>query len=93
MAAAVCRHAGARHVVITDLNDSRLARAKTLGETRTVNVTRESLSEVQKELGMSEGFDIDLEMSGAEAGFAMLVENKCHGGNRDPRPAIGRHDD
>ena len=70
MAAAVCRHAGARHVVITDLNDSRLERAKALGATRTVNVSREKLEDVQRELGMSEGFDVGLEMSGAEAGFA-----------------------
>ncbi len=80
MAAAVCRHAGARHVVITDLNDLRLERAKALGATRTVNVTRENLKDVQAELGMSEGFDVGLEMSGAEAGFATMIDNMCHGG-------------
>ena len=80
MAAAVCRHGGARHVVITDLNDSRLARARALGATRTVNVGREKLSDVQRELGMSEGFDVGLEMSGAEAGFASLIDNMAHGG-------------
>ncbi len=80
MAAAVCRHAGARHVVITDLNDLRLDRAKTLGATRTVNIGREDLADVQRELGMSEGFDVGLEMSGAEAGFASLIDNMCHGG-------------
>ena len=69
MAAAVCRHAGARHVVITDLNDSRLERAQVLGATRTVNVSRENLKDVQRELGMFEGFDVGLEMSGAEAGL------------------------
>lgn len=80
MAAAVCKHAGARHVVITDLNDKRLALAKQLGATRTVNVMRESLAEVQAELGMTEGFDVGLEMSGAEAGFASMIDNMCHGG-------------
>lgn len=80
MAAAVCRHAGARHVVITDLNDKRLALAKQLGATRTVNVTRENLADVQAELGMTEGFDVGLEMSGAEAGFAAMIDNMCHGG-------------
>lgn len=80
MAAAVCKHAGARHIVITDLNDKRLELAKKLGATRTVNVTRETLEDVQAELGMSEGFDVGLEMSGAEAGFQSMIDNMCHGG-------------
>ncbi|APE28678.1 L-threonine 3-dehydrogenase [Aurantiacibacter gangjinensis] len=80
MAAAVCRHAGARHVVITDLNDNRLEMAKQLGVTRAVNVTRETIEDVQKELGMAEGFDVGLEMSGNEKGFASLVDNMAHGG-------------
>ena len=80
MAAAVCKHAGARHVVITDLNDKRLELAKKLGATRTVNVTRENLAYVQAELGMTEGFDVGLEMSGAEAGFQSMIDNMCHGG-------------
>lgn len=80
MAAAVCRHAGARHVVVSDLNDERLALAARMGATRTVNVMRERLADVQAELGMTEGFDVGLEMSGSEAGFAALVENMCHGG-------------
>ena len=80
MAAAVCRHAGARHVVITDINDNRLDMARKLGVTRAVNVSRETIEDVQKELGMSEGFDIGLEMSGNEAGFASLIDNMCHGG-------------
>lgn len=80
MAAAVCRHAGARHVVITDLNDLRLERAAQLGATRTVNIARENLKDVQRELGMTEGFDVGLEMSGNESGFASLVDNMCHGG-------------
>ena len=80
MAAAVCRHAGARHVVITDLNDDRLSMAEKLGATRAVNVTREKLADVQSELGMTEGFDVGLEMSGSEPGFQSLIENMCHGG-------------
>ena len=80
MAAAVCRHAGARHVVITDVIDSRLELAKTLGATRTVNVTRESISDVANELGMSEGFDVGLEMSGNPVAFNDLLSNMCHGG-------------
>lgn len=80
MAAAVCRHAGARHVVVTDLNDDRLALAKTMGASRTVNVTREKIEDVQAELGMTEGFDVGLEMSGSEPGFASLIDNMCHGG-------------
>lgn len=80
MAAAVCRHAGARHIVITDVNDKRLEMARRLGVTRAVNVTREKIEDVQRELEMSEGFDIGLEMSGNEAGFASLIDNMCHGG-------------
>lgn len=80
MAAAVCRHAGARHVVVTDLNDNRLALASKMGATRAVNVARENLKDVQVELGMSEGFDVGLEMSGSEPGFASLIDNMCHGG-------------
>jgi threonine 3-dehydrogenase len=80
MAAAVCRHAGARHVVITDINPQRLALAKTLGATRTVDVTRESIADVQRSLGMSEGFDVGLEMSGNPSAFRDLLANMCHGG-------------
>lgn len=80
MAAAVCKHAGARHVVVSDLNDERLALAKKMGATRTVNVTRERIEDVQVELGMTEGFDVGLEMSGSEPGFASLIDNMCHGG-------------
>lgn len=80
MAAAVCRHAGARHVVVSDLNDDRLALATRMGATRTVNVSRESLADAQRELGMTEGFDVGLEMSGSEAGFASMVQNMAHGG-------------
>ena len=80
MAAAVCRHAAARNVVITDLSDFRLELAASLGATRTVNITRESLADVQKELDMSEGFDVALEMSGAPAAFQNILDNLCHGG-------------
>ena len=80
MAAAVCRYAGARHVVITDLNDKRLELAKKMGATRTVNVSKEKLEDVQAELGMTEGFDVGLEMSGSEPGFASLIDNMAHGG-------------
>ena len=80
MAAAVCRHAGARHVVITDVIDERLALAARLGATRTVNVSRETLADVQAELGMQEGFDVGLEMSGNGAAFNDLIASMCHGG-------------
>ncbi len=80
MAAAVCRHAGARHVVITDLVDQRLALGATLGATRTVNVAREKLADVQRELGMDEGFDVGLEMSGSPAAFNDMLDSMCHGG-------------
>ena len=80
MAAAVCKHAGARHIVITDLNTDRLALAETLGATRSVDVTREQLTDVQRELGMTEGFDIGLEMSGSPAAFKDMLKNMCHGG-------------
>ena len=80
MAAAVARHAGARHVVITDVNDYRLELAAKLGATRTVNVAREKLKDVQKELGMTEGFDVALEMSGNPSAFRDLLDNMAHGG-------------
>jgi len=80
MAAAVCRYAGAKSVVITDINPERLALAKTLGATHTVDVRTENLADVQRQLGMSEGFDVGLEMSGNPAGFRDLLTNMCHGG-------------
>ena len=80
MAAAVARHSGARHVVITDVNDYRLDLARQLGATRTVNVARETLKDVQKELGMTEGFDVALEMSGNPSAFRDLLDNMAHGG-------------
>jgi threonine 3-dehydrogenase len=80
MAAAIARHVGARHVVITDVNDYRLELAEKLGATRTANVSRETLSDVQKDLGMREGFDVGLEMSGAPAALRDMIDNMCHGG-------------
>ena len=80
MACAVARHAGARHVVATDLNDYRLDLARTMGATRTVNVGKEKLGEVMAELGMTEGFDVGLEMSGAPQAFASMLDTMNHGG-------------
>jgi threonine 3-dehydrogenase len=80
MAAAVARHVGARHVVITDVNDYRLELAARMGATRAVNVTREDLKDVMRELGMTEGFDVGMEMSGVPSAFASLIERMNHGG-------------
>ena len=79
MAAAICRFAGARHVVITDPNPFRLDLAKRLGATRTVDITIESLTDVKRELGMKEGFDIALEMSGHPAGLSDILDHTSHG--------------
>lgn len=80
MAAAVVRHAGARHVVITDVNPYRLDLAKNMGVTDVVDVRERSLADVQKELDMHEGFDVGLEMSGNESAFRDMLANMCHGG-------------
>ncbi|QJR15413.1 L-threonine 3-dehydrogenase [Usitatibacter palustris] len=80
MAAAICRHVGARHIVITDMNDYRLSLAKTMGASRTVNVERESLPDVMKTLGMVEGFDVGLEMSGVASAFRQMLDTMNHGG-------------
>ena len=79
MAAAVARHAGARFTVITDLNPYRLALAEKLGVTLAVNVREQKLADVQKRLGMTEGFDVGLEMSGSPAGFRDMLANMSHG--------------
>jgi threonine 3-dehydrogenase len=79
MAAAVARHVGARHVVITDVNDYRLALAAKLGATRTVNVSREDLRGVMADLGMTEGFDVGLEMSGNGRAFRQMLGVMNHG--------------
>lgn len=80
MAAAVCKYAGARHIVITDQNPWRLELAAKMGATRTVNILEEKLSTVCAELGMAEGFDVGLEMSGSPQAFADMVDAMCHGG-------------
>ncbi len=80
MAAAVARHVGARNVVVTDVNDFRLDLAKTLGATRTVNVAKESLQDTMSDLGMTEGFDVGLEMSGVPAAFSDMLKTMNHGG-------------
>ena len=80
MAAAVARHAGARHIVITDLNQYRLGLARKLGVTRAVDVRETSLAAIQSELGMQEGFDVGLEMSGNPAALRDMVANLAHGG-------------
>lgn len=80
MAAAVARHAGARHVVITDVNPYRLALAEKLGATMSVDPRKTSLQEVQKHLGMREGFDVGLEMSGIPSAFQEMLGNMSHGG-------------
>ncbi|MCH8553229.1 MAG: L-threonine 3-dehydrogenase [Natronospirillum sp.] len=81
MAAAVARHAGARHVVITDVNDYRLDLAQRMGATRAVNVSEQSLSEVMSELGMTEGFDVGMEMSGVPSAFEQMLATMNHGGS------------
>ena len=79
MAAAVCRHVGARHVVITDLNATRLEVAKEMGATRSVNPTETSLESVMAELGMTEGFDVALEMSGSPHALGDILRTANHG--------------
>ncbi len=80
MAAAVAKHVGARHVVITDVNEYRLELARKMGVTRAVNVAKESLTDVMAELGMTEGFDVGLEMSGAPPAFRTMLDTMNHGG-------------
>jgi threonine 3-dehydrogenase len=80
MAAAVVRHAGARHVVITDVNPWRLELARKMGVTHAVNVREQTLVDVQHQLKMKEGFDVGLEMSGNSAAFRQMLDNMCHGG-------------
>jgi threonine 3-dehydrogenase len=79
MAAAICRHVGAQRIVVTDVNDYRLALAQRMGATMTVNVRRSSIEEARERLGII-GFDIGLEMSGSGAAFESMLENMYHGG-------------
>lgn len=80
MAAAVVRHAGARHVVITDVNPYRLELARKMGVTLAIDVRETAIAEAQKQLGMLEGFDVGLEMSGNAQAFNDMLSNMCHGG-------------
>jgi threonine 3-dehydrogenase len=80
MAGAICRHNGARNVVVTDVNDYRLALARRLGADRVVNMARESLKDTMDELGMVGGFDVGLEMSGSPQAFTQMLDTMYHGG-------------
>jgi len=85
IAAAICRHVGARHVVVTDVNDYRLGIAKRMGATRVINMSKskdnyQELSDVMTELGMTEGFDVGLEMSGYGPAFAGMIRIMNNGG-------------
>ena len=80
MAVAIAKHVGARHVVITDVNDYRLGLAKKMGATATVNVANQDLSQVMQDLGMTEGFDVGMEMSGNAAAFRQMLDVMNHGG-------------
>lgn len=80
MAAAICRHNGARNVVVTDINDYRLALAQRLGADRVVNVAREDLKATMDDLGMVGGFDVGLEMSGSPQAFTQMLDTMYHGG-------------
>lgn len=80
MAVAIARYAGARHVVITDVNDYRLDIARKMGATRAINVAATTIDETMKELGMVEGFDVGMEMSGNPQAFRDMLRNMHHGG-------------
>lgn len=80
MAAAIARHAGARYIVVSDINPYRLQLAKAMGADRVVDARSERLADVQAELGMKEGFDVGLEMSGAPSAFNEMLGAMCHGG-------------
>jgi threonine 3-dehydrogenase len=80
MAVAIARHAGARFVVITDVNPYRLDLARKMGATVALDVRSGNLKDTQKQLGMAEGFDVGLEMSGNPSAFRSMLDNMCHGG-------------
>ena len=80
MAVAIARHVGARHIVITDVNDYRLELARRMGASRALNVARESVAGAMQDLGMQEGFDVGLEMSGNPTAFRDLLKAMHHGG-------------
>ncbi len=81
MAAAIARFVGARHIVVTDVNDYRLALARKMGASRAINVTRESLDDTMRDLGMEEGFDVGCEMSGNPSALRELIRTMHHGGS------------
>lgn len=81
MAVAVARHVGARHIVITDVNEYRLNLARQMGATRAVNTQQHSLTDVMHELGMTEGFDVGLEMSGYPQAFSEMLNAMNYGGS------------
>jgi len=80
MAIPVARHAGARHIVVTDMNPFRLDLARKMGATLAINPAETTLAEVQKKLGMQEGFDVGLEMSGNPVALKDMIANMSHGG-------------
>ena len=80
MAAAICRHVGARHIVVTDLNEKRLALAEQMGASKGFLVGQDDMHQVMDELGMKEGFDVGLEMSGAPPALDLLIESMNNGG-------------
>jgi len=80
MATAIAKHAGARFVVVTDVNPYRLELARKMGATMTLDVRTERIVDAQKKLGMKEGFDVGLEMSGSVDAFREMLPNMCHGG-------------
>ena len=80
MAVAIARYAGARHVVITDINDYRLDLARNMGASRALNVSRESLDDAMRDLCMDEGFDVGMEMSGNPQAFRDMLRTMHHGG-------------
>lgn len=80
MAAAIAKHAGARYIVVTDVNPYRLALAKQMGATVAVDVRTQVLQDVMDSLGMTEGFDVGMEMSGNGGAFADMLDAMCHGG-------------
>ena len=80
MAAMVCKHVGARYVVLTDINDDRLALARKMGIEHTVNTAKEDLSKIMEDLSIREGFDVGLEMSGSEIALNTMIDHMIHGG-------------
>jgi len=81
MAVAIAKHAGARYVVITDVNEYRLDLAKKMGATKTVNVAKSDLKDTMRDLGMTEGFDVGLEMSGNASAFKSMLDSMANGGH------------